>query len=35
MEALAAGVTRVLNGEEEARIYYEDDTVNFDLDNLD
>lgn len=34
MEALAAGVTRVLNGEEEARIYYEADTVEFDLDAI-
>jgi len=35
MEALAAGVTRVLKGEEEARIYHEADIVEFDLDALD
>lgn len=31
MEALAAGVTRVLRGEEQARIYREADTVTFDI----
>ena len=31
MEALAAGVTRVLKGEEQARVYREADTVKFDI----
>ena len=31
MEALAAGVTRVLRGEETARIYREIDTISFDI----
>lgn len=34
MEALAAGITRVINGEETAREYREADTVTFDIDNL-
>ena len=34
MEALAAGVTRVLRGEETARTYREADTINFNIDEV-